>query len=66
MRRWPLGAPLHSTARVTVGNTLGMLAANGLAVFGGAARAARLPMHYLRWSMAAPFWVLGLLALLGN
>jgi putative Ca2+/H+ antiporter (TMEM165/GDT1 family) len=50
----------------TAGNTLGMLAADGLAVFGGAALAARLPMHYLRWSMAAPFWVFGLLALRGN
>jgi putative Ca2+/H+ antiporter (TMEM165/GDT1 family) len=40
-----------------------MLAADGLAVFGGAALAARLPMRYLRWAAAALFWIFGLLAL---
>lgn len=58
-----LGARFHSTVLVTVGTTLGMLAANGLAVFGGAALAARFPMHYLRWSAAALFWLFGALAL---
>ena len=58
-----LGARFHSTVLVTVGTTLGMLAANGLAVFDGAALATRLPMHYLRWSAAALFWLFGGLAL---
>jgi putative Ca2+/H+ antiporter (TMEM165/GDT1 family) len=58
-----LGARFHSTVLVTVGTTLGMLAADGLAVFGGAALAARLPMHHLRWAAAALFAVFGLLAL---
>ena len=58
-----LGARFHSTVLVTLGTTLGMLAADGLAVFGGAALAGRLPMHYLRWSAAALFWLFGLLAL---
>ena len=49
--------------RVTVGTTLGMLAAKGLAVFGGAALAARLPMHYLRWSAATLFGLFGALTL---
>jgi len=32
------------------------------AVLGGAVLAGRLPMHYLRWSAAALFWLFGLLA----
>ena len=48
---------------VTVGATLGMLAANGLAVFGGVALAARLPLPYLRWSAATLFGLFGALAL---
>ena len=59
-----LGARFQSPVLVTVGTTLGMLVADGLAVFGGAALAARLPMHYLRWSAAALFWLFGLLALI--
>ena len=58
-----LGARFHSTVLVTMGTTLGMLAADGLAVFGGGALAARLPMRSLRWAAAALFWIFGLLAL---
>jgi putative Ca2+/H+ antiporter (TMEM165/GDT1 family) len=59
-----LGAHYHSTGLVTAGTTLGMLAADGLAVFGGVALAARMPMRYLRWAAAALFGLFGLLALL--
>jgi Ca2+/H+ antiporter, TMEM165/GDT1 family len=59
-----LGARYRSAALVTAGTTLGMLAVDGLAVWGGAALAVRLPMRYLRWAAAALFWIFGALALL--
>jgi putative Ca2+/H+ antiporter (TMEM165/GDT1 family) len=54
-----LGARFHSAAAVTAGTTLGMLAADGLAVFAGSTLAERIAMKRIRWIAAALFFALG-------
>ena len=46
--------------QVTAGTTLGMLVADGLAVFAGARFADRVPMRLVRRVAAALFFVFGL------
>ncbi len=58
-----LGARYAAPVAVTAGTTLGMLAADGLAVFAGARLAARLPMTLVRRIAAALFFVFGAAAL---
>jgi len=55
-----LAARFGSPATVTVGTTLGMLAADALAVFAGTYFATRLPMVWIRRAAAALFFVFGL------
>jgi len=55
-----LAARFGSPAAVTVGTTLGMLAADALAVFAGTYLATRLPMVWIRRAAAALFFVFGL------
>jgi putative Ca2+/H+ antiporter (TMEM165/GDT1 family) len=55
-----LAARFGSVVLVTVGTTLGMLAADGLAVFAGERLAARIPMAWLRRGAAALFLLFGL------
>jgi putative Ca2+/H+ antiporter (TMEM165/GDT1 family) len=54
-----LGARFHSAAAVTAGTTLGMLAADGLAVFAGSTLAERIALKRIRWIAAALFFALG-------
>jgi putative Ca2+/H+ antiporter (TMEM165/GDT1 family) len=51
-----LGARFHSVVLVTAGTTLGMLAADGLAIFAGHALSERIPPRPLRWAAAALFF----------
>jgi Ca2+/H+ antiporter, TMEM165/GDT1 family len=60
-----LGARFETAAAVTAGTTLGMLAADGLVVFGGAHLTRLVPPALLRNLAAALFIGLGLLALVG-
>lgn len=60
-----LGARFASTAAVTAGTTLGMLAADGPAVFLGGAMAGKLPMKPIRIAAAALFFMFGVVCLLG-
>jgi putative Ca2+/H+ antiporter (TMEM165/GDT1 family) len=55
-----LAARFGSVVLVTVGTTLGMLAADGLAVFAGERLAERIPMAWLRRAAAALFLLFGL------
>ena len=55
-----LAARFGSPAAVTAGTTLGMLAADGLAVFAGSYLATRLPMVWIRRAAAAMFFLFGL------
>ena len=55
-----LGARFASTVLVTAGTTLGMLVADGVAVFAGAHFAARVPMRLFRRAAAAFFFVFGI------
>ena len=55
-----LAARFGSPAAVTAGTTLGMLAADALAVFAGNYLATRLPMVWIRRAAAALFLVFGL------
>src|SRR5437016_8577974 len=57
-----LAARFGSPATVTVGTTLGMLAADALAVFGGTYLAALVPMKLIRRIAAALFFVSGIAA----
>ena len=50
-----LGARYHATVLVTLGTTLGMLAADGLAVFLGDRLATRVQARWVRWVGAALF-----------
>jgi len=61
-----LGARFESTLAVTAGTTLGMLAADGLAVFAGERLTARVPMRVVRWLAAALFFAFGAAAILGR
>jgi putative Ca2+/H+ antiporter (TMEM165/GDT1 family) len=58
-----LGARFAAPVAVTVGTTLGMLAADGLAVFAGTRLAAVIPMRLVRRLAAALFFVFGLAAI---
>ena len=52
-----LGARYHATLLVTLGTTLGMLVADGLAVFLGDRLASRVQSRWVRWVGAALFLV---------
>jgi len=58
-----LAAQFKSIVLVTAGTTLGMLAADGLAVFLGERLAARVQMKRVRWAAASLFFLFGLVAL---
>src|SRR5262249_11507021 len=58
-----LGARFASTVTVTVGTTLGMLAADGLAVLAGDRLTAIVPMRTVRWVAAALFFAFGAAAI---
>ena len=55
-----LAARFNSILLVAAGTTLGMMLANGPAVWLGEAVATRLPMKYIRWTAAAAFVGIGL------
>lgn len=55
-----LGARYHDVLMVTMGTTLGMLAANVPAVLLGDRIVERIPLKYIRYAAAALFVVLGL------
>ena len=50
-----LGARYHATVLVTIGTTLGMLVADGLAVFLGDRLASRVQARWVRWVGASLF-----------
>jgi putative Ca2+/H+ antiporter (TMEM165/GDT1 family) len=58
-----LAARYQSVIRVTLGTTLGMLAADGLAVFLGERIAARVSSARIRWAAAGVFFLFGALSL---
>jgi Ca2+/H+ antiporter, TMEM165/GDT1 family len=60
-----LGARFESAGLVTVGTTLGMLAADGLVVFGGSHLTRLVSQVMLRRAAATLFLVLGLVGLVG-
>jgi Ca2+/H+ antiporter, TMEM165/GDT1 family len=55
-----LGARFGSPVSVTAGTTLGMLASDGLAVFGGNYLSEKVPLRFVRWSAATLFVVFGI------
>ena len=59
-----LAARYDSLVAVVLGTTLGMMLANAPAVWIGEKLAHRVNMKLMRWTAAALFWVLGVLALL--
>jgi putative Ca2+/H+ antiporter (TMEM165/GDT1 family) len=54
-----LGARFHSALTVTGGTSLGMLAADGLAVLAGDRLSALVPLSRIRWAAAALFFAFG-------
>jgi len=58
-----LAAQFNSVVMVTIGTTLGMLAADGLAVFLGERLAAKVQMKWIRWFAASLFFIFGAVAL---
>jgi putative Ca2+/H+ antiporter (TMEM165/GDT1 family)/esterase/lipase len=58
-----LGARFADTLMVTAGTTLGMMAADGFAVFVGHRVAERLPMRWIRRAAALLFFIFGVLVL---
>jgi putative Ca2+/H+ antiporter (TMEM165/GDT1 family) len=60
-----LAARYRSVVVVTAGTTLGMLAADGLAVFLGERFASSVPMRWLRYAAAAGFFAFGAVSLWG-
>ena len=54
-----LAARFHSILLVAAGTTVGMMLANGPAVWLGEATATRLPLKYIRWAAAATFAAIG-------
>lgn len=54
-----LGANFHSVLAVMTGSTIGMMIANVPAVFFGHELIRRVPLHVVRWSAAALFFVIG-------
>ncbi len=61
-----LGARFHATAMVTAGTTLGMLAADGLAVFTGDRLGAIVPLTTVRRIAAALFFAFGVAAIVAD
>jgi putative Ca2+/H+ antiporter (TMEM165/GDT1 family) len=61
-----LAARFETLALVVAGSTLGMMIANGPAVFAGEAAAARLPLKWIRRAAAAGFAATGLWVLLAG
>ena len=61
-----LAARFGAPFTVTVGTTLGMLAADGLAVFAGKYLTAVVPMKWIRWVAAALFFLFGIVAIVGE
>ncbi len=61
-----LGARFDSTVMVTAGTTLGMLVADGLAVFAGDRLTAIVPLRTVRWIAAALFFAFGVVAIVGT
>ena len=59
-----MAARYQSLTLVTVGTTLGMMAANGPAVFLGDKLAAKVQMKWVRWTAAALFFFFGIVSLL--
>jgi putative Ca2+/H+ antiporter (TMEM165/GDT1 family) len=59
-----LGARFQSLLAVTLGTTLGMMLADGLAVFAGQNFSHRLPMHWIRRGAAVLFALFGISLLL--
>jgi putative Ca2+/H+ antiporter (TMEM165/GDT1 family) len=57
-----LGARFQSVVLVTIGTTLGMMVADGLAVLLGDRLATRLQARWIRWVAAALFFAFGLAA----
>lgn len=58
-----LAARYHSVTLVTIGTTLGMMAANGPAVFLGEKLAGKVQMKWIRWVAASLFFIFGLVSL---
>ncbi len=58
-----LAARFDSIVRVTIGTTLGMLAADGLAVFLGERVADQVSSRKMRWAAASLFFLFGALSL---
>jgi putative Ca2+/H+ antiporter (TMEM165/GDT1 family) len=54
-----LAARFHSILLVAAGTTVGMMLANGPAVWIGETAATRLPLKYIRWTAAAAFAAIG-------
>jgi Ca2+/H+ antiporter, TMEM165/GDT1 family len=61
-----LGARFDSMVAVTAGTTLGMLVADGLAVFAGDRLTAIVPMRTIRWIAASLFFAFGAAAIAGT
>ena len=61
-----LAARFNSIALVAAGTTVGMMLANGPAVWLGETAATRLPMKYIRWAAAACFALTGLWILIAG
>ena len=61
-----LGARFASTVQVTAGTTLGMLAADGVAVFAGARFADRVPMRAFRRVAATLFFIFGVASIVAT
>ncbi len=61
-----LGARFMIPTSVIFGTTIGMLAADGLAVFLGESLVKKVPMKRIRWFTAALFFIFGLLILLAQ
>ena len=59
-----MAARYQSLTLVTAGTTLGMMAANGPAVFLGDKLAAKVQMKWVRWTAAALFFFFGIVSLL--
>jgi Ca2+/H+ antiporter, TMEM165/GDT1 family len=61
-----LAARFHSVLVVAAGTTVGMMLANGPAVFLSQAAADRLPLKYIRWAAAASFAAIGVWVLVAG
>lgn len=61
-----LAAQFDSILLVAAGTTVGMMLANGPAVWLGDRAASRLPLKYIRWAAAASFVAIGLWILIAG